>query len=67
MYCTNCGINLQEKWIYCAQCGTKRTTIDTVNQKENPKTFQEFITKFSKEHNISEEEAKELAIKVLTK
>ncbi len=64
MYCTTCGIRLEEKWSYCPQCRTKRASINSKTPKEGKMTFQEFIAKFSKEHNISEEEARELAINV---
>ena len=63
MFCTNCGIKLEEKWVYCSECGTKKATI--TQEKKGTMTFPEFISKFAKERGITEEEARELAIKVL--
>lgn len=63
MYCTNCGIKLDEKWVYCPDCGTQKATI--AQKKEGTMTFPEFISKFAKERDITEKEARELAIKVL--
>ena len=65
MYCTNCGLQLEEKWIHCPNCGTKRATLN--QEKKETTTFPEFITKFAKERNITEKETKKLALKVLTK
>lgn len=67
MYCTNCGTRLEEKWVYCANCGTKRAAIGQVQKKKGTMTFEEFVTQFSKENNISEEETRELVAKVLTR